>query len=177
MDVRVAGRTGQAYNQRKNRKGAFWQDRYHATAVQSNKHLIKCITYIDLNMVRAGVVKHPQKWIHSGYNEIQKPKQRYGLIDFKSLIRLLPIESQNELKETHRKWIDEELEKSQLVHNSKWSQSIAVGDKSFVKQIKKRLGIRFVLKVGKLSKMKMIISYVTGRSDMAQGLRIYTIGI
>jgi hypothetical protein len=26
--------------------------------------------------------------------------------------------------------------------NSKWSQSIAVGDKSFVKQIKKRLGIR-----------------------------------
>jgi hypothetical protein len=90
---------------------------------------------------------------------------------------LLPIESQNELKETHRKWIDEELEKSQLVHNSKWSQSIAVGDKSFVKQIKKRLGIRFVLKVGKLSKMKMIISYVTGRSDMAQGLRIYTIGI
>ena len=173
----IAGRTGQAYNQRKNRKGAFWQDRYHATAVQSNKHLIKCINYIDLNMVRAGVVKHPQKWIHSGHNEIQKPKQRYGLIDFKSLIRLLPIESQNELKETHRKWIDEELEKSQLVHNSKWSQSIAVGDKSFVKQIKKRLGIRFVLKVGKLSKMKMIISYVTGRSDMAQGLRIYTIGI
>lgn len=138
----IAGRTGQAYNQRKNRKGAFWQDRYHATAVQSNKHLIKCITYIDLNMVRAGVVKHPQKWIHSGHNEIQKPKQRYGLIDFKSLIRLLPIESQNELKETHRKWIDEELEKSQLVRNSKWSQSIAVGDKSFVKQIKKRLGIR-----------------------------------
>ena len=43
---------------RKNRNGAFWEDRYHATAVQTNKHLIKCITYIDLNMVRAGVAKH-----------------------------------------------------------------------------------------------------------------------
>jgi hypothetical protein len=32
----LAGRTGQEYNKRKNRKGAFWQDRYHATAVQSN---------------------------------------------------------------------------------------------------------------------------------------------
>ena len=26
----VAGRTGQEYNHRKKRKGAFWEDRYHA---------------------------------------------------------------------------------------------------------------------------------------------------
>jgi putative transposase len=138
----LAGRTGQEYNQRKKRKGAFWQDRYHATAVQSDAHLIKCMTYIDLNMVRAVVVKHPKKWVHSGYNEIQKPKQRYGLVDFKSLIRFLPVESQEELKEAHRNWIEDELEKSQLIRDSKWTQSIAVGDKSFVKQIKKQLGIR-----------------------------------
>jgi putative transposase len=138
----LAGRTGQEYNQRIKRKGAFWQDRYHATAVQTDAHLIKCMIYVDLNMVRAGVVKHPQKWIHSGYNEIQKPKQRYGLIDVKSLIRLLPIESQNELKQAHRKWIDEELENSQLIRQSKWTQSIAVGDKSFVKKVKERLGFR-----------------------------------
>ena len=29
----VAGRTGQEYNQRKHRKGVYWEDRYHATAV------------------------------------------------------------------------------------------------------------------------------------------------
>ncbi|MDX1708445.1 MAG: transposase [Desulfobacterales bacterium] len=138
----LAGRTGQEYNQRKKRKGAFWQDRYHATAVQSDAHLIKCMNYIDLNMVRAGVVKHPEQWVHSGYNEIQKPKQRYGLIDFKCLIRYLPIQSQDELKEAHRNWIEDELEKSQLTRDSKWTSSIAVGDKSFVKQIKKQLGIR-----------------------------------
>ena len=89
----LAGRIGQEYNQRKNRKGASWRDRYHATALQSNVHLIKCLTYIDLNMVRARVIKHPQEWVHNGYNEIQKPKQRYGRIDFKSLIRFLPVES------------------------------------------------------------------------------------
>jgi putative transposase len=137
----IAGRIGQEYNQRKKRKGAFWQDRYHATAVQSHEHLIKCMTYIDLNMVRAGVVNHPQEWNHSGYHEIQKPKERYGLIAFKSLMELLPFETRDELKQAHRKWIDERLEKSQLVRQSKWTQSIAVGDKSFVEQIKKRLGI------------------------------------
>jgi REP element-mobilizing transposase RayT len=55
----IAGRTAQEFNNRRNRKGAFWQDRYHATAVESQNHLMECIVYIDLNMVRAGVVNHP----------------------------------------------------------------------------------------------------------------------
>ena len=58
----VAGRTGQEYNQRKNRSGAYWEDRYHATAVESGDHLAKCMVYIDTNMVRAGVVSHPAMW-------------------------------------------------------------------------------------------------------------------
>jgi len=29
----IAGRTAQQYNRRKTRNGAFWKDRYHATAV------------------------------------------------------------------------------------------------------------------------------------------------
>lgn len=75
----LAGRTAQEFNQRKNRKGAFWQDRYHATAVESGAHLRQCLVYIDMNMVRAGVVSHPSEWKFCGYNEIQKPKQRYSL--------------------------------------------------------------------------------------------------
>lgn len=58
----VAGRTGQEYNIRKSKKGAFWEDRYHATAVETNRYLRHCITYIDMDMVRACVVDHPQKW-------------------------------------------------------------------------------------------------------------------
>jgi REP element-mobilizing transposase RayT len=65
----LAGRTGQEYNQRKHRKGAFWEDRYHATAIESGEHLLRCVVYIDLNMVRAGVVAHPQEWAHGGYRE------------------------------------------------------------------------------------------------------------
>jgi putative transposase len=39
----IAGRTGQEYNQRKDRKGAFWEDRYHATAVEGDSHLVQCM--------------------------------------------------------------------------------------------------------------------------------------
>jgi len=34
----IAGRTGQEYNQRKERKGAYWEDRYHATGIQDDGH-------------------------------------------------------------------------------------------------------------------------------------------
>jgi len=50
----TAGRTAQEYNQRKRRKCAYWEDRYHATAVQTDLHLIQCNVYMDLNMDRAG---------------------------------------------------------------------------------------------------------------------------
>ena len=44
----MAGRTGQEYNQRKDRKGAFWEDPYHATAIESGEHLLRCIVYLDV---------------------------------------------------------------------------------------------------------------------------------
>jgi REP element-mobilizing transposase RayT len=34
----IAGRTAQEYNQRKGKQGAFWEDRYLATAVQADEH-------------------------------------------------------------------------------------------------------------------------------------------
>ena len=36
----IAGRVGQEYNQRKQRKGAYWEDRYHATAVDTEDYLV-----------------------------------------------------------------------------------------------------------------------------------------
>lgn len=70
----IAGRTGQSFNQRKRRHGAFWEDRYHATAVGTEEYLARCIVYIDLNMVRARVVSHPRDWGEAGYHEIQQAR-------------------------------------------------------------------------------------------------------
>ena len=53
----VEGRVAQEYNYRKHRKGAFWEDRYHATAVESGKHLARCMSYIDLNIGDSNFVK------------------------------------------------------------------------------------------------------------------------
>jgi len=138
----IAGRTGQEYNLRKLRKGAFWEDRYHATAIEKGSHLKRCLVYIDLNMARAGVVDHPQLWPFCGYNEIQNPPKRYRIIDLDSLTRLLGISNLNDFQSAHRRWVAAYLSKGKIERESNWTQSIAVGGKAFVEKIKKTLGFR-----------------------------------
>jgi putative transposase len=138
----IAGRTGQEFNQRKNRKGAYWEDRYHATAVETGEHLIRCLVYIDLNMVRAGVVRHPSEWVFSGYNEIQEPRERYGLIDYEGLRNLLDFRSMYDLAEGYRGWVEETLKEGGHLRDEKWTESVAVGSEKFVTATKEKLGFK-----------------------------------
>ncbi len=64
------------------------EDRYHATAIETGEHLLRCIVYVDLNMVRAGVVEHPKDWSHGGYIEMQHPRCKNILIDYGALAHL-----------------------------------------------------------------------------------------
>jgi REP element-mobilizing transposase RayT len=149
----IAGRTGREYNQRKKRKGAFWEDRYHATADKTGKHLLSCLAYIDLNMVRAGVVPHPGEWWYGGYCEIQNPKQRYTLIDRQKLTALLGIKDSNQLTQYHRKWVEEVLKNGTNRRDEKWTKSIAVGDEDFVMETKAKLGAKAIGRRGVRNEM------------------------
>jgi len=138
----VAGRTGQEYNQRKNRKGAFWEDRYHATAVESGDHLARCMVYIDTNMVRAGMVSHPSKWPFCGYNEIQEPRRKNILIAYPKLQRLFGAMSYDQLRKSHKGWIDAYLGDGNKKRQDEWTASIAVGGRTFVDTVKALLGFK-----------------------------------
>jgi putative transposase len=138
----VAGRTGQEYNQRKDRRGAYWEDRYHATAVESGDHLARFMVYIDTNMVRAGVVSHPSLWSFCGYNEIQEPRRKNRLIDYERLQVLLGVNTYDDLRSSHRGWIEEYLGDGEKVRQEEWTRSMAVGSRSFVENVKARLGFR-----------------------------------
>jgi len=140
----IAGRTGQEYNQRKKRKGAFWEDRYHATAVQTDRHLLSCMIYIDLNMVRAGVVKHPSEWKESGYNEIMNPPKRYSLMDQGRLENILGFSDRETLRSTYTQLLDHSLQNNSLQRQEAWTESIAVGSKEFISETKRTLASRAI---------------------------------
>jgi putative transposase len=140
----VAGRMGQEYNARKERMGAFWEDRYHATAVQTGEHLVRCMIYLDFNMVRAGAVAHPGEWPHSGYDEIIYPPKRYMLIDRNTLAALLYMKGQEELSGFYKAWIDEAISLPVGGRDPAWTESLAVGNGSFVENVKGELSSRAI---------------------------------
>jgi putative transposase len=140
----IARRTAQEFNKRKKRKGAFWEDRYHATAVDQNEHLIRCLVYMDLNMVRAGVVNHPSEWETCGFNEIRNPPRRYGVIDMLGLRNLCGIPDPEQFCEQYQFWVQDAIENGKTRRESCWTESIAVGGTSFVEQIKSQLGIKAI---------------------------------
>ena len=136
----IAGRTGQEYNLRKKRKGAFWEDRYHATAVDSKQHLMRCLVYIDLNMVRTGVIYHPSEWSFGGYNEIQTPRRKSVLIANKKLSELAGYEHYETFRKVHQESVDDALVNGKNRRQKEWTESIAVGNQDFITAIKEKFG-------------------------------------
>jgi putative transposase len=138
----IAGRTAQEYNQLRATQGAFWEDRYHATAIEIDEHLHRCLVYIDLNMVRAGAVNHPGQWKESGFCEIQEPPKRYAIIDLRALSELCGFEELADFQRAQRQWIEEALEGAPAVRDDRWSEAIAVGSLAFVETVKNDLGVK-----------------------------------
>ena len=134
----VAGQVGQEYNRRKKRHGAYWEDRYHATAIEDDTHLVKCLTYIDMNMVRTGIVRHPSEWNWSGYNEIQNQKQRYAIINY-GLTELLGLNSSAELKEMHGNWVEDRLKVDKQLREVNGRKALQLGVKLLLRKLKMNL--------------------------------------
>ena len=47
------------FNLRHKRVGALWEGRYRSNLIESERYLLTCMVYIDLNPVRAGMVAQP----------------------------------------------------------------------------------------------------------------------
>ena len=54
------------------RTGTLWEGRYKASIVEEDRYLLSCYRYIELNPVRAGMVKRPEDypWSSYGYNAL-----------------------------------------------------------------------------------------------------------
>jgi putative transposase len=55
------------FNDRQKRTGTLWEGRYKSTVIQSERYLLACMVYIDLNPVRAGIVNHAKDFSWSSF--------------------------------------------------------------------------------------------------------------
>ena len=132
----LEGEFASRYNRLKHRRGAFWNERYHATLVEDGCHLWNCVHYIDLNMVRAGVIHHPIDWPWCGYQEVVGRRLRYKILDMDELLRLSGQSDPKMFASWYGIGLDHALKKANG-RQAFWTESIAVGSEGFVRSIAK----------------------------------------
>ena len=57
----------QIFNKVHGRTGTLWEGRYRSTVIQTERYLLACMVYIDLNPVRAYMVAQPDDYVWSSY--------------------------------------------------------------------------------------------------------------
>ncbi|EFI33148.1 protein of unknown function DUF1568 [Desulfonatronospira thiodismutans ASO3-1] len=69
------------YNKKHRRQGFFWGGRFKSMIVQEGSTLVNLLAYVDLNPIRAGIVKKPEdyRWSSLGYHTQTGNKD--GLLD------------------------------------------------------------------------------------------------
>lgn len=133
----LEGEFAQYYNLRKRRNGAFWSDRYHAVMIDSGEYLWRCLRYIDLNMVRAGVVRSPEEWEWCGYQETVSLRKRYRVIDREALAEAMaPGHPWPQLVNQYADTVRQALQAKQLSREAYWTESLAVGGEAFIESIR-----------------------------------------
>ena len=72
------------YNKRHDRRGTLWGERFKSVIVENGETLINCLAYIDLNPIRAGLVKRPEdyRWNSIGYHIQTNNKDNFLSMDF-----------------------------------------------------------------------------------------------
>lgn len=55
------------FNDRQGRTGTLWEGRYRSTLIETDRYLLTCMAYIDLNPVRAGLVTQARDFVWSSH--------------------------------------------------------------------------------------------------------------
>ena len=122
-------------NRRTSREGALWRGRFRPTLVETGTHLRRCLFYLDMNMVRAGVVAHPRDWRFGGYQEPCGARQRYRIIDQDHLLKCLAMQDQAAFRQWHEATLEELCGWANWPREPHWGYAFAVGGRHWVEQL------------------------------------------
>jgi putative transposase len=115
--------------------------------VEGGEYLWRCLCYIELNMVRCGVVPHPSQWTWSGYAELMGTKQRNRLLDVSKLLSLLRTDDLQAFRRNFQVALEETLAKRSMLREPKWTEAVAVGSAEFVSDMEAQVRNRQVTRV------------------------------
>ncbi len=129
------------FNREYRRSGTLWEGRFKSSLVQSEKYLLHCQRYIELNPVRAGMVSDPAEYVWSSYQchalgksvKMSTPHEEYLRLGDSSPAR------QKAYRDMFRSHVDDELIKDIRLAVNK---GLALGAERFKEEIEFLYGRR-----------------------------------
>ncbi len=153
------GGFAQKYNFLKKRSGAFWSDRFHSTRIQDGEHFGRCLFYIDMNMMRAGAVKHPAEWKHTAFHEFVGNRERYKIVNMDKLLKILGSSSYDKFLFWYKKTLTTKVSCNLQAREAYWSKAFAVGSAEWLGQ-----------NIGSMKRMRI---YDTGSTKYLSGKKLH----
>jgi len=154
------------YNKKHDRKGYLWRDRYTGVIVSKGDAQLTCSTYIDLNPVRAGIVKRPEDYRWCSLGQIVRNPERS-----RQLIKSIAVSDEKNRLQWYREFvyvsggiekegkahIPDELIEDVVRYHGKLGigdslryrvrnicEGLAMGTHSFISKVQKRYNRKFI---------------------------------
>ena len=137
----LAQRHTQHINKSRQRSGSLWEGRFRSCIIDSDTYLLRCHRYIELNPVRAAMVKHPSDYPWSSFNanaygigsELVTPHPVYEALGSVLRDRLIAYQ---------RLFIDDLPDADVRAIRLATQAGFAVGSESFVERLAEQVGFR-----------------------------------
>ena len=135
----VGGRFVSRINQRYSRTGSLWEARFRSSPIDTEFYCLACYRYIELNPVRANIVRHPEAYRWSSYR-INSTGRGSLLITPHQVYSALG-DSPSERAERYRDLVDQGLPTRSLQHiRYALRVGLPTGRDSFNRYIGEKLG-------------------------------------
>jgi putative transposase len=130
----VGRRYVQNFNRAYRRTGTLWEGRYRATLIDSERYLLACYRYVELNPVRAGLVPRPEAYPWSSHranalgatDALVTRHERYNALGADAVTRLAAYRAlfENDLDEATLLEIREMTNKAWALGNDRFREGI-----------------------------------------------------
>jgi putative transposase len=138
---RVAARQTRFVNALEGRTGSLWEGRYKSSAIETDRYLLACCRYVELNPVRARMVGAPEDYLWSSY------RHKVGLAE-SPVVDLDPCYlamggAHRERVARYRRWVAEAIPPGEwrLIRDAVQRGQLT-GSQGFVEQVQQRIGRR-----------------------------------
>lgn len=121
--------------------GHFWQDRYKSMIISRDEYLLACGSYVELNPVRAGMVKTPKDYLWSSYKANAYGKKD-DLVD--SSVVFGGLSTSESVRKEYRIFVQQMLQKNHSMRGVMDRRVIYGGDK-FIQKMQKQYDLSAII--------------------------------